>query len=301
MRLNDKLDNPVQLRVNVFVLKIITKKFNKDFWGFNPLFSFNTMTSKSKSIRYINWETEAVQPGNEHWILPQLMAHIGSNWPIVREGELFSPTQTIKRWAELSSAGELELDGALLNLGSVKALVKWLCTSPRGDILTGMTQTKDQGVRWSAPVPLILSAFKEFRGVGYNSWNWSDPSMTHLVDRDLQSWSQHFGVEQPWGPDELISFREGSLEVKSGARQGTARKPESTSQVYGVTDPTFKALPRLMKLALTQLWCFHPRVRTNLMITNHMDLDSHPEPLVAAEVLEVKPTTKPDQSSPWDL
>lgn len=259
------------------------------------------MTSKSKSIRYINWETEPIQPGNEHWILPQLMAHIGNTWPLVRVGELYSPTQTIRRWAELSQTGELDLDGALLNLGSVKALVKWLCTSPRGDILTGMTQTKDQGVRYSAPVPLILSAFKEFRGVGYNSWNWSDSSMTHLVDRDLVDWSQHFRVPQPWTVNELRSFREGSLEVKSGTRQGTIRKPESTSQVYGVTDPQFKALPRLMKLALTQLWCFHPRVRTNLMITNHMDLDSHPQPLVEGEVLEVKSTVKASLPSPWDL
>jgi hypothetical protein len=259
------------------------------------------MTSKSKSIRYINWETEEIQPGNEHWILPQLMAMIGSHWPIVREGELLSPTQTIKRWAAQCAAGELTLDGAIITSGSVKALVKWLCTSPRGTILTGMTQTKDQGVRYSAPVPLVLSAFKEFRGVGYSSWNWSDHNMQHLVDRDLWDWSQHFGVVQPWTSDQLMQFRVNSLEVKSGARQGTTRKPESTSQVYGVTDPQFKALPRLMKLSLTQLWCFHPRVRTNLMITNHMDLDSHPEPLVEGEVLEIKPTVKPDQSSPWDL
>jgi hypothetical protein len=188
----------------------------------------------------------------------------------------------------------------MLSLGSVKAVIKWLTTSPRGDLLTGMTQTRDQGVRWSAPVPLVLSAFKEFRGVGYSSWDWTDTNMTTLVDKDITEWSGYFGTPQPWSLEDLIQFRVGALEVKSGKYQGTVRKPESTSQVYGVTDPDFKKLPRLMKLALTQLWCFHPRVRTELMITDHMNLDSHPQPLVDGEVLQVK-SSKPTEPSPWDV
>lgn len=258
------------------------------------------MTSKSKSIRYINWETEQIQPGNEYWILPQLMAHIGSHWPLVKAGDKYNPTLTIQGWAVLAKAGGLEVEGAILSLGSVRNIVNWLNTSPRGNILTGMTQTKDQGVRWSAPVPLVLSAFKEFRGVGYNLWDWTDPGMATLVDKDILEWSSYFYQPQPWGADELTQFRVGALEVKSGKYQGTVRKPESCSQVYGVTDPDFKRLPRLMKLSLTQLWCFHPRVRTNLMITNHMDLDSHSAPLVESEVLH-QPSTKPDQPSPWDV
>lgn len=258
------------------------------------------MTSKSKSIRYINWETEHIQPGNEYWILPQIAAGIGSSWPLVKDGELYSPTQTIKRWASLANSGELELDGVCVSLGSVRAIIKWLTTSPRGDILTGMTQTRDQGVRWSAPVPLVLSFFKEFRGVKYSSWNWTDPNMAQLVDKDMYEWSQFFGVPQPWDQEQLLQFRVNALEVKSGKHQGTVRKPESTSQVYGVTDPEFKRLPRLMKLSLCQLWCFHPTVRTNLMITDHMDLDNHPQPLVDSEVLH-KPSTKPTEPSPWDV
>lgn len=258
------------------------------------------MTTKSKSIRYINWETEQVQPGNEHWVLPQLMAHIGSSWPLVRKGETYSPTQTIKRWAALANQGELTLDGAVMTLGSTRAVVKWLTTSPRGDLLTGMTQTKDPGVRYSAPVPLVLSAFKEFRGVPYSSWDWGDSNMSGLVDKDILEWSVYFGTPQPWSLEELLTFRVGALEVKSGKQQGTVRKPESTSQVYGVTDPDFKRLPRLMKLALTQLWCFHPRVRTDLMITDHTNLDNHPQPLVDGEVLQAK-SVKPTEPSPWDV
>lgn len=258
------------------------------------------MTNKSKSIRYINWETEEVQPGNEHWVLPQLVAHIGSHWPIIKAGDRYSATETIKGWATLANRGELTLDGVQITLGSVKKIVSWMNTTPRGSILTGMTQTKDHGVRWSAPTPLVLSAFKEFRGVGYNRWDWKDPGMAHLVDKDVYEWSQHFGIPVGWTRDDLLQFRVGALEVKTGKYQGTARKPESTSQVYGVTDPDFKRLPRLMKLSLCQLWCFHPSVRTDLMITDHMDLDNHPQPLVDSEVLQ-KPSTKPSEPSPWDV
>lgn len=258
------------------------------------------MTSKSKSIRYINWETEQPQPGNEYWILPQLVAQIGSHWPLVKAGEKYSATETIKGWATLANRGELTLDGVQITLGSVKKIVAWMNTTPRGSILTGMTQTKDHGVRWSAPVPLVLSSFKEFRGVGYSRWDWKDPNMGVLVDKDIWEWSAFFGVEQPWGPDDLLQFRVNALEVKSGKHQGTVRKPESTSQVYGVTDPDFKRLPRLMKLSLTQLWCFHPSIRTNLMITDHMDLDNHPQPLVDTEVIH-KPSSKPTEPSPWDV
>lgn len=268
--------------------------------GFYSGFFTSKMTTKSKSIRYINWETEAVQPGNEHWVLPQLMAHIGTNWPLVREEGVVLATPTIKKWAVLAKDGELALDGAQLSLAGLKALVTWITTSPRGDILTGMTQTKDHGVRWSAPVPLLLSAFKEFRGVGYSSWNWKDPNMGQLVDKDILEWSEYFGTPQPWSLEELLTFRVSALEVKSGKYQGTVRKPESTSQVYGVTDPDFKRLPRLMKLALTQLWCFHPRVRTDLMITDHTNLDNHPQPLVDGEVLQAK-SVKPTEPSPWDV
>lgn len=258
------------------------------------------MTNKSKSIRYINWETEHIQPGNEYWILPQLAAHIGTTWPLVKDGELYSPTQTIKGWAVLANQGQLQLEGVPLSLGSVRKIVAWMNTTPRGSILTGMTQTKDHGVRWSAPTPLVLSSFKEFRGVGYNRWDWKDPNMGVLVDKDIWEWSQHFGVEVPWGPEDLLQFRVGALEVKTGRHQGTVRKPQSTSQVYGVSDPQFRALPRLMKLSLCQLWCFHPTVRTDLMITNHMDLDNHPDPLVSSEVLD-KALPKTVSPSPWDV
>ena len=243
--------------------------------------------AKSKSIKYINWDREVIDPHNAGWILPQVMSALGNYWPIVKgERGLYSFTQTIRAWKNQLVLGELDLEGNPISLDGANNLLRWLTTSPRGEILGTMKQTSGEGVRYSAPVPLILSAWKQYRGVGYNSWDWNDPGKRFFLDHDLLSWSQHFGLVQPWEVHELTQFRVSALDVKSGSRQGSVRKPESCASVFGVTDKGFKALPRLMKLSLTQLWCFHPRVRTDLMITNHMDLDSHPLPLVEGEIFQ---------------
>lgn len=253
-----------------------------------------------KSIRYINWETDVVTPGNEEWVLPQVLAEIGSHWPIAKHDGLYSFTHTIRTWNELLEAGGLGLAGGRLTRSGCSKLLSWLNTNPRGGLIGGKSQTKGAFVRYAAPVPVILSAFKQYRSVTYGSWNWTDPAARWLVDSDIMSWSNHFGVPVTWSADDLLQFRVGALEVKSGARQGTARKPESCAVVYGVQDKDFQALPRLMKLSLCQLWCFHPSIRTDLMITDHVNLDRHPEPLVPSEVFVPKTEDQQPQSI-WDV
>ena len=254
-----------------------------------------------KNIRYINWELDQVVDGNQFWVLPQVLANIGSSWPLVKDSSgLVSFKSTISAWGVASDRGELSLDSSTISKRGITALLKWLCLSPRGSILgSGAKQTAKEWIRYSAGVPLVLSAFKEYREVPYGAWDWSDPLKSFLVDEDIVAWSNHFGVVQPWTEGELLDFREGSLTVKTGKTQGTVRKPTSLTQVYGVTDPAFKALPRLMKLNLCQLWCFHPTLRTRYTIGNHMDLDHQPTPLVEGDVLEAP--VSPATTSMWDL
>ena len=254
-----------------------------------------------KNIRYINWETDAVQDGNQAWVIPQILANIGSHWPLVRgvNGSL-SFKETIRSWGVLMDRGELVLDGALMTKRGLTNLLNWLNLVPRGEVLgSGARQTGKDWLRYNAGVPLVLSAFKEYRDVGYSSWDWTDSFKEFLVDGDIVAWSNHFGSDVSWDTDALLGFREGSLTVKTGKNQGTVRKPQSTTQVYGVTDPEFKGLPRLMKLNLTQLWCFHPSLVTKFTIGSHMDLDSPQVPLVSGEVLEVAQPRS--QASMWDL
>jgi hypothetical protein len=254
-----------------------------------------------KNIRYINWETDQVVDGNQFWVLPQVIAGIGSSWPLVKDvNGRVSFKSTISAWGVASDRLELVLDGETISKRGITNLLKWLCLSPRGSVLgSGAKQTAKEWIRYSAGVPLVLSAFKEYREVPYGAWDWNDPLRSFLVDEDILAWSNHFGLVQGWTDAELLDFREGSLTVKTGKTQGTVRKPTSMTQVYGVTDPAFKALPRLMKLNLCQLWCFHPTLRTRYTIGSHMDLDRQPTPLVEGDVLElpVSPTT----TSMWDM
>ena len=262
--------------------------------------------SKSKSIKYINWAKDVVDPINADWILPQLIAAIGNYWPISKgPSGLYSFTETLRTWKSAATAGGLDLEGTVLDLGGVRAVMEYLTLAPRGEVLGSIKQTGPEGLRYSAPVPLILSSWKQYRGVGYSLWDWSDPNRRFFLDSDLLEWSSHFGVEVGWSAEDLLQFRVTALEVKSGSKQGTVRKPESCSSVFGVSDKEFKALPRLMKLSLCQLWCFHPSLRTDLMITDHMNLDNHPEPLVDGEVLKTKANSttalEPISDSPWDV
>lgn len=262
--------------------------------------------AKSKSIKYINWSRDVIDSANADWILPQLMAAVGNYWPIARgETGLYSFTETLRTWKQTTLHGGLDLDGSVLTLEDVQCVMKYLCLAPRGELLGSMKQTSVEGLRYSAPVPLILSSWKQYRGVGYSSWDWKDPNRRFFLDSDILEWSEHFHEGVSWGPEELLQFRVTALEVKSGSKQGTVRKPESCSSVFGVTDKDFKALPRLMKLSLTQLWCFHPSLRTDLMITDHMNLDSHPDPLVDGEIITTKSkaatTGQTTLSSPWDV
>lgn len=262
--------------------------------------------AKSKSIKYINWSKDHIDPSNADWILPQLMAAVGNYWPIARgDHGLYSFTETLRLWKTKVFEGGLDLDGSVLTLEDVQCVMKYLTLAPRGEVLGSIRQTSVDGLRYSAPVPLILSSWKQYRGVQYSSWDWSDPNRRFFLDSDILEWSNHFGEPVGWGVDELLQFRVTALEVKSGSKQGTVRKPESCSSVFGVTDKDFKALPRLMKLSLTQLWCFHPSLRTDLMITDHMDLDSHPEPLVDGEIITSKSkaaaTGQTNSDSPWDV
>ena len=258
--------------------------------------------TKSKSIKYINWGRDTIDNVNAGWILPQVLAAIGNYWPIAKDDNgLYSFTETLRLWKQTTLSGGLDLEGTVLDLDGVTALMKWLTLAPRGEVLGTLKQTSTEGVRYSAPVPLILSAWKQYRDVPYGRWNWSDPNRRFFLDHDLLEWSNHFYSSVGWGPEDLLQFRVTALEVKSGARQGTVRKPESCSSVFGVSDPEFKALPRLMKLSLCQLWCFHPSLRTDLMITNHVNLDSHPKPLVDGEILTTKSKASTTLSSPWDV
>jgi hypothetical protein len=244
-----------------------------------------------KSIYNLDWSVP-LDGVNYTWVLPQCVAALADKVVLVKVGGTYSFTQTLLRFVTA-----LRDDGG--DVRWWKGLWNYLTISPRGEILGSSKQT-GEAVRWSAPVPLILSAFKEFRGVGYEAWDWTDPGVTHWLDKDLLDLVQFRGSEVAWTAEELVGFRNSSSTVKSGRRAGAVKNPAQITALTGLTDQGFKSLPRLAKLLLTQTWCYHPSVRTDLMILDLHNYDLTPPPLVSSEVLH-QPQINTNNPSPWNL
>ena len=208
---------------------------------------------------------------NHSWVLPQLVS-IWSEMPLVKVGEYISPSQTLLRWREtfLSDPDQWK---ALWNLSH----------QDRKQILS-VSQVKDP--RWSVGVPIIMSAFLEYRGVKYSSWDWTDPNMSKFLGKSL--WESYQGPRSTWNLDELVVFRDEGLRVRTGKKAGQMRNLTHYLPWGGVSDQEFKALPLLSKFMFTQTWLWHPSVRHKFMICSWDDPDNPPPPLVNQDVLDSK-------------
>jgi hypothetical protein len=229
-----------------------------------------------RDIKYWDFSDLSLNKANQSWILPQVDSLI-QGWPAVS-----SPGSLWKALGE-------RLDDHWYSgwtKAKTKALVSWLCTSPRGEVVPN----QDKHIRHSAPIPLVLANLKEV-GVRYESWDWDDPMISTVVDKDVLEMVKWFRSEEyekirDLGSDWLSKARTTALEIHSGKNAGGLRNPLKTTSVSHVK---FEA-PRLAKLALFQFWVFHPTVRHPLMICGP-DLDTHPEPLVTDDPFVVETNT----------
>lgn len=231
-----------------------------------------------RDIKFWDFGDLSLSKANQAWILPQADQLI-QDWPAI--------SNVSGLWKAL---GE-RLDDQWYpgwNKTKIKALVSWLCTSPRGEVVGN----QDRHIRHSAPIPLVLANLKE-AGVSYSSWDWDDPMISTVVDKDVLDMVRWFKGDEyqkvrDLGSDWFSKARSTALEIHSGKNAGSLRNPLKTTSVSHVK---FEA-PRLAKLALFQFWVFHPTVRHPLMICGP-DLDTHPEPLVVDDpfVVDTAPTT----------
>ena len=234
------------------------------------------------------------------WALPQLAAVLGSELKLERNSDgKFTFTQALKAIKEAFSDGVL-VDHCTLGLNDAKGILAILTCSPRGNLLYN-AQTSPQGIRWAASVPIFPSIFKQHRNIPYSDWDWTDKNKSFLLDQYFCDYSDNFYKPTEYSREELLEIRETALIVKSGSKEGTRRKIESCTSVYGHRDPTFASLPKLLQLSLCQLWIFYTPFRHEYMITNHMDLDSPSIPLVDGEVFEASPPPfKVNKGIVWD-
>lgn len=250
-----------------------------------------------RTLSYLNFSNLDIKHFATHsiWALPQLSAFLGSEVPLKRNTEgLISFKETLVAIKEKIDSGKLVFpDGIPVTLEDFNGIIQVLRTSPRGDVLGKLIQSKEPGLRYCAGVPLFCAAFKEFRDVKYSEWDWTDPHRKYLLDPDFVEYSDLFGSPIEYSKETLLKIREDALYIQSGKAMGTERKPEATTTVFNVKDPEFKLYPRLYKLALTQLWIFIPHLYNKYIINNPISLDEPAEPLISTNVLvEEKPIYK---------
>lgn len=220
---------------------------------------------------------------NSNWLLPQCLAFVGSKLSLAKnDAGKMSFKQTLQLWKQ-QPLPQLD-NGQQVNLLWIKHLFQVLNTKPRGSILGKLKQSTLLGSRYAANVPLILSAFKEYRNIQYAQWDFSEPEAKLFMDLDTFELIPYFGVEQPWSVEELLEFQRLGRTVNTGANAGKVRSIAACTSITCVQDPEFKKLSRLMKLMLCQTWVYAPEIRNKYAITDLMNLDQPAQPLVDAEI-----------------
>lgn len=218
-----------------------------------------------------------------HWLLPQVLAFVGSKLPLARNaGGLVSAKATLALW-KATALPQLN-SGQVITLSWIKHVFAALNHSPRGQILGKTKQASLLGSRYAANVPLVLSAFKEYRNIDYAQWDFSEPEIKLFLDAATAELVAYFGVVQPWSREELLEFQELGRLVGSGANAGKTRAIVSCTSITGISDVEFKKLPRLMKLLLCQCWVYAPEVRHRYAITDLQSLDTSAAPLVDSDI-----------------
>lgn len=244
---------------------------------------------RKKSLEYVDFSVFKQDPtifkDISSWALPQLIAVLGSNLPLAKnESGKFSFLETFKLIREKIDNETLLLANTLVTRDWFEGVITVLKYSPRGDILPSKAkQSSPEFIRYCAAVPLFLSAFKQYRNINYSEWDWTEEHKALFLEKDILEFSQYFNTEIPYTREELLELREAALKPDS---RGYKRTAESTAAVNNVRElnPEFNKLPRLMKLALTQLWVYSPSIRTSFMIADPNNLDALPEPLVSAQI-----------------
>ena len=157
------------------------------------------------------------------WIFPQILAHFGNKKLFFKDG-VVSPSLTLESW-------DLEpLESYWLDL---------ITTSPRSTFLES-----SRFPALSQSVPLVLSAFKTYQNVFYESWDFSDPNIKIFLE-PLHVQILSFRTQDLPDP---VTLDWKALEEKL---DGYPRFGEWEAHTLG-------NLPRLAKYIFTQTWLWHP-------------------------------------------
>lgn len=253
-----------------------------------------------RTLSYFDWakacdipEPELLEKfsSNAHWLLPQMLAFLANNIRLKRndDGKISMSAIILEIGNTLRGEGYAFEDGNSVSSDMLLGMFKILSTNPRGKIFPAKaSQNKPLYSEYCAAVPLFMSAFKKYRDVKYEEWDWSDPKLSLVLNKDILalapyiSDSEKFNTDCHWSRDELLQLR---VDAMFDPKKGRSSSPESVHRLTAVSDVEFRKLPILLGMSLLQLWCFAPSLRTKYGIYDVTSPDTAPEPFDSADIL----------------
>lgn len=235
---------------------------------------------------------------NASWALPQICAFLGSKVPLAKKDGKYNFNASVAKITELyKSGGTLHFeDGKECSANALFAILSLANFAPRGEIMPdNTTALKPEVLRFNASVPLVLSAFKQYRNIKYEDWNLKDTKFRELfLCKDFSELVD--ARDSSFDREDLLDLREKACIVRS---TNSIKAPKAVTRVNRLGVPEFDELPRLAKLALLQLWVFLPEQVSEYSVNNPYDWDTKAEPLASSEV--IKETTEINYSNPFLL
>lgn len=231
------------------------------------------------------WCDQNSLPHFHTWTLPQMVAQFGS-WTLVKQDGVIDALATLKQ-----NVGNDPWRVGLWKLTRVR----------RSSLLSSQVKAPEYG----AFTPLVLLGFKRMQGVPYESWR-TATGLEHILEPDLYD----AVVLDDYsccslGSARLLELRAEGLKIRTGAKAGSNKSPESTWSLTGLKGTELGGFPKLTQTMVTQCWLAHPKHRTPYMILDPQNWDAMPPPLVDGEIFKQPTPQKPTkyeypESLPWD-
>lgn len=234
-------------------------------------------------ISHVNWTALAKPDGvladiniEGSFLVPQLLAFVASQITPVKVAGKYSFTATFQDLKANAKAGTLSYpNGKSLTVQEVNGILKFLNSTPRGEVLGGAKQIDPKSARYATGVPLILSAFREYKDIQYSQWDWTDTeNLDIFLDKDIIALVPYFSNPPDFTNEQLLEYRTIGGTYRTGEKVGQTKHLNSITVINKVGNPDFDGLPKLLRLMLCQTWVYQPHIRHKYSITNCRDIDS---------------------------
>jgi len=234
---------------------------------------------KKRELRYFPFSEFAVSASadtikqtrlaqHSSWIFPQLLAHIGQMRLYKTDSGHYHPLAFLDR--------NLGSDPQLQGMWRVMTRVK------RSELIK--PQNTPQNAQYSALVPLILAAVRQYQGVPYSSW--SRDGLGSICETNL---AEAMLVEPESVPKlDVTEILELRLLGLTTSTTGVVANPVSKYALTGLGTTALGHLPTYAKTMICQTWVAHPTLRTQYMVLDPVNWDTVPQPLITQEVVPAK-------------